>query len=311
MSVASFVEDLLGPDLPVAFEAYDGSRTGMDNAAACIVVRSPSALIRVVSDRGELGFARAYAAGELDVEGDIYAALSLRDRIPEVKLTPAQRAAALRLVASAGGRRPRPAPGEAHLRGRRHSRARDAAAISHHYDVSNAFYRLFLGPSMAYTCAVWASPSVGLDAAQAAKHELVCQKLGLRPGMRLLDVGCGWGGMVLHAATHHGVKAVGVTLSRRQAEWGQAAVEAAGLAAEAQVRAGDYRDVADGPFDAISSIGLIEHVGDAEMPAYFRHLARLLKPGGRLLNHGIASPPEPAPEHRLAHLWPGSTRDRS
>jgi cyclopropane-fatty-acyl-phospholipid synthase len=311
MTVASFVEDLLGSDLPVAFDAYDGSRAGPDDAPARILIRSPQALLRVVAQAGELGFGRAYAAGELDVEGDIYAALALRDRIPEIKMTTAQRVAGLRLVASAGLHRPPPAPGEARLRGRRHSRARDAAAIAHHYDVSNAFYRLFLGPSMAYTCAVWAGPSVGLEAAQEAKFELVCQKLGLQPGMRLLDVGCGWGGMVLHAATRHGVKAVGVTLSRRQAEWGQGAVAEAGLTGQAEVRAGDYRDVDDGPYDVISSIGLMEHVGSEQMPSYFRHLARLLKPGGRLLNHAIADMPTPGAEGGRWNLRPWAARNKS
>jgi cyclopropane-fatty-acyl-phospholipid synthase len=298
--VASLVEDLLGSDLPIAFEAYDGSRTGPADSPAKIVVRSPSALMRLVTAPGEMGFARAYAAGELDVDGDIYAALSLRDRLPEIKLHPGQLVSAMRLAAAGGLHRPPPVSEEARLHGRRHSLSRDAAAIAHHYDVSNAFYRLFLGPSMSYTCAVWRDPSVGLEQAQAAKHELVCQKLGLRPGMRLLDVGCGWGGMALHAAAHHGVHAVGVTLSARQAEWGKAAAAEAGLSDRVEIRGQDYRDVDDGPYDAISSIGLIEHVGPAQLRGYFDHLWRLLRPGRRLLNHGI-SRPQPPPARRSRH----------
>ena len=304
MSVASLVEDLLGDDLPVGFDAYDGSRTGPQDARARILIKSPSALVRLVTAGGEVGLARAYATGELDVEGDIYQVLSLRDRIPEIKLKPAVAASALRMAASSGLRLPPPAPGEAQLGGRVHSRGRDAAAIAHHYDVSNAFYRLFLGPSMTYTCAVWRDPSFGLDAAQAAKHELVCRKLGLQRGMRLLDVGCGWGGMAIHAASNHGVRAVGVTLSRRQAEWGQKAVAEAGLSNLVEIRHQDYRDVDDGPYDAISSIGLIEHVGSQQLPSYARHLYQLLRPGGRLLNHGISRPPPDTAWRPWARLSP-------
>ena len=180
---------------------------------------------------------------------------------------------------------------EARLGGVRHSRKRDAAAIAHHYDVSNAFYRIVLGPSMTYSCAVWERGDVTLEDAQAAKYELVSRKLGLEPGMRLLDVGCGWGGMVVHAAANHGVRAVGVTLSRRQAEWAEKAVAEAGLADRVEIRYQDYRDVRDGPFDAISSIGMFEHVGLSQLRVYFGGLRRLLRPGGRLLNHGIARPP--------------------
>src|SRR5947209_17747148 len=175
MSVAEIVEEILGADLPVAFEAYDGSRCGPVDAPATLVLRSPTALQRIVTAPGELGFGRAYVAGDLDVEGDIYAALSLRDHLPTVRLTPRQWVAALRVV-GAGGLRPLPPPPEeAHLRGRRHSKERDAAAISHHYDVSNDFYRMVLGPSMTYSCAVWNDPSVWLERAHAARYALVCR----------------------------------------------------------------------------------------------------------------------------------------
>ncbi len=290
MALADLLQDLLGTDLPVAFSLYDGSRVGPDPAPATVVVRSPDALHRIITAPGELGFGRAYVAGDLDVEGDIYAALGLRDHLPEVKLRPRQYVAALRLV-GAGGLKPLPhPPEEAHLRGRRHSKARDAAAVSHHYDVSNDFYRMVLGPSMTYSCAVWTDPAHSLEEAQANKHELICRKLELEPGMRLLDIGCGWGGMLLHAAEHHGVRAVGVTLSKRQAELAEKRAADAGLGDKIEVRYQDYRDVDDGPYDAISSIGMFEHVGLSQLAVYFERCFALLPPGGRLLNHAISRP---------------------
>ena len=295
--MARTLEAVLGPDLPISVRAYDGSRLGPADAPATLVVRSPNVFRRLLTAPGELGLGRAYVAGELDVGGDLYAALAaLRDRIPDLRAFGAgQWADVLGLSATSLARsrlRPLPIPPEeAHLRGVRHSKERDAAAIAHHYDVSNAFYRIVLGPSMTYSCAVWERPDVTLEQAQAAKYELVCRKLGLEPGMRLLDVGCGWGGMVLHAAEHHGVTAVGVTLSGRQAEWADKAVAEAGLADCVEIRYQDYRDMADGPFDAISSIGMFEHVGLSQLRTYFGGLRRLLRPGGRLLNHGISRPP--------------------
>jgi len=173
------------------------------------------------------------------------------------------------------------------LMGRRHSKGRDANAISHHYDVSNTFYEWVLGPSMAYTCACYPSEDATLEEAQAYKHDLVARKLGLRPGMRLLDVGCGWGGMVMHAARDYGVKALGVTLSEQQALWAQRAIADRGLSDLAEVRHLDYRDVTETAFDAVSSIGLTEHIGRAQLPGYFAFLYGKLKPEGRLLNHCI------------------------
>jgi cyclopropane-fatty-acyl-phospholipid synthase len=285
------VEKILGADLPVAFEAYDGTRCGPVDAPATIVLRSPTALQRILTAPGELGFGRAYVAGDLDVEGDIWAALSLRDRLPSAKLDPSEWMTVLKLVGAAGLRRPTPPPEEARLHGRRHSKGRDAAAIAHHYDVSNEFYGFVLGPTMTYSCAVWSDPSIGLDAAQEAKYELICRKLDLQPGMRLLDIGCGWGGMVMHAAQHHGVTAVGVTLSRRQAELAEKRIAEAGLGNVVEVRLQDYRDVADGPYDAISSIGMFEHVGLSQVKEYFDRVYTLLRPQGRFLNHAIGRPP--------------------
>jgi len=290
-TVAAAVERTLGPDLPIAFEAYDGSRTGPDPAPATVILRSPDAMRRIVTAPGELGLGRAYVAGELDVEGDIYAALSLlRERVAGASLAPATWLTMARLLGPDGMKPPPPPPEEARLTGVRHSRARDAQAISHHYDVSNRFYELVLGPSMTYSCALWSGPEATLEEAQTAKHELVSRKLDLHEGMRLLDVGCGWGGMVMHAARHHGVTAVGVTLSRNQVEWAEKAIAEAGLTDRIEIRLQDYRDVRDGPFDAVSSIGMFEHVGLRNLGLYFRRLHRLLRPGGRLLNHGIGRP---------------------
>ena len=297
VTAARALEAILGPDLPIAVRAYDGSRLGPIDAPATLLVRSPAAFQRMLTAPGELGLGRAYVGGELDVEGDPYAALhALRERIPDLRaFGPRRWAEVARLAGSSFVRTrfrtlPIP-PEEARLRGRRHSKGRDGAAIAHHYDVSNAFYRIVLGPSMTYSCAVWERPDVPLEEAQTAKYELVCRKLALKEGMRLLDVGCGWGGMVMHAAARHGVRAVGVTVSRPQAEWAEKAVADAGLADRVEIRYQDYRDVRDGPFDAISSIGMFEHVGLSQLAVYFDRIRRLLRPGGRLLNHGIARPP--------------------
>ncbi len=284
--------DLLGQDLPVALRAYDGSHAGPNGAETTIEIRSPMALRRLLSAPGELGLARAYVAGDIEVHGDIYTVLSLRDRRHD-PIGPRQWPAVARLLrvarrAGALGVPPAPPPEEVRLRGRRHSRSRDAAAISHHYDVSNDFYRLLLGPSMTYSCAVWERPSVGLEAAQEAKYELVSRKLGLDTGMRLLDVGCGWGGMLLHAARHHGVRGVGVTLSAEQAALAARRITQAGLEDRIEIRLADYREIHDGPYDAISSIGMFEHVGADHLADYARGMHDLLAPGGRLLNHGIS-----------------------
>jgi cyclopropane-fatty-acyl-phospholipid synthase len=285
------IEGVVGADLDVAVRGYDGTSMGPDDAPATMVIRSRDALRRIVTAPGDLGFGRAFVAGDVDIEGDIYAVLALRNRLSEVRLPPRQMLTALRLAGPAVLRPlPRP-PEEARLRGRRHSKARDAAAIAHHYDVSNEFYRLVLGSSMTYSCAVWAQDEGTLEDAQATKYELIGRKLGLQPGMRLLDVGCGWGGMLIHAARSCGADAVGVTLSRAQAEWATKAAAEAGLIDRIDVRVQDYRDVDDGPYDAISSIGMFEHVGLAQLGEYFTSLHGLLKPGGRLLNHGISRPP--------------------
>ena len=285
------LRELVGDYPPIAFRLYDGSRLGPDPAPATIVVRSPDALRRMIQAPNDLGLGRAYVAGDADIEGDIYAVLHLKEQLPSIKLRISDVRAVLGLIGLSGLRPPAPPPEEARLRGLRHSRQRDAAAISHHYDLSNDFYRIVLGPAMTYSCAVWSSTEGDLEDAQAAKHELICRKLDLRPGMRLLDVGCGWGSMLIHAAKYHGVDAVGVTISERQAALGRERIEEAGVSDRVTIRLQDYRDIDDGPYDAISSIGMFEHVGAAKLAEYFDGMHRLLRPAGRFLNHGISRPP--------------------
>ena len=310
-SAASRLEPLLAgffPDgPPVRFVFWDGSATGPLEGVGRVVVRSPDALRRVLWSPNELGLARAFVTGELEVEGDLCAMLRvlrdaaglerdkyarrrvarLRKTVPSLLTSPASAAR----VGALGLPPPRP-PEEAHLSGWRHSRTRDAAAITHHYDVGDDFYRLVLGPAMTYSCARFEVPEMSLEDAQRSKHDLICRKLRLheRPGLRLLDVGCGWGSMVLRAAEAYGAKAVGITLSVAQAAYAKARVEAAGLGARVEVRLQDYRALRGESFDAISSIGMFEHVGSARMDQYFATLYRLLKPAGRLLNHAISKP---------------------
>ncbi|MCU1605153.1 MAG: Cyclopropane-fatty-acyl-phospholipid synthase [Modestobacter sp.] len=286
------------PELPVRLRGWDGSIAGPPGAPV-VAVRSRRALRRLLWSPGQLGLGRAYVAGEIDMEGDVFATFAaissvgrLADSGPMTAPTVRERLGLLRTAIRLGaiGPEPTPPPEEADLGriGRRHSRTRDAAAIAHHYDVGNDFYAVVLGPSMVYSCAVWASPETGLDAAQAAKLDLVCRKLGLAPGSRLLDVGCGWGSMAIHAAQHYGATVVGITLSEEQARLARKRVAEAGLTDKVDIRVQDYRAVDDGPFDAISSIGMAEHVGREQMPRYVAQLTSLLRPGGRLLNHAIA-----------------------
>jgi cyclopropane-fatty-acyl-phospholipid synthase len=300
-SVAHTLEPLLRslvPDVSVAIRFWDGSVTGSAPSAATILVKSPDALRRLLWAPGELGLGRAYVAGEIDVEGDLFDVLAMGGRPsgrgpgPAVALGAGGWMRALVAARRLGvlGLPPPPPPVESRLHGRRHSRGRDRAAIAHHYDISNDFYRLVLGETMTYSCAYFTSPSTSLDQAQEHKYELVCRKLGLSPEMRLLDVGCGWGAMVAHAAARHGVRAVGVTLSEAQAELAAKRVADADLGDRVEIRLCDYRDVDDGPYDAVCSIGMFEHVGLARLEEYFARLFHLLGPTGRLLNHGISRP---------------------
>ena len=288
---------------PVRIRAYDGSVAGPQDARVSIDLRSRRAVAHIVSAPGELGFARAYVSGELTMSTgdrspvDHYEVLRTIAGAGIGTLTPRQRVEVVRALGREAVTWVEPPPQEVgakrYVAGlRAHLPGRDALAIAHHYDVSNLFYEWVLGPSMAYTCAVYPRADATLEQAQEEKFDLVCRKLGLQPGMRLLDVGCGWGGMVLHAAKHYGVQALGVTLSRRQAEWGAKRVAEEGLADSVEIRHADYRSVTETGFDAVSSIGLTEHVGIAQLPAYAARLAARLRPEGRLLNHCITRPNE-------------------
>lgn len=279
--------------MPVAVRFWDGSELGAADAPATVHVRTPRALRRILYAPGELGFARAYVVGEIDVEGDLEAGLRLlMTANPDVKVEAGPWARAVVAAARSGVLgRPLAVPREeVKLGGILHSKVRDAAAIAHHYDVSNDFYEIALGPSMTYSCARFETLDRSLEDAQASKHEHVCRKLGLEPGMRLLDVGCGWGGMAIHAAVNHSVEVTGITLSRPQYDLARKRVTDAGVEHLVDIRLQDYRDLGGERFDAVSSIGMFEHVGHARRDEYFAALARVLRPQGRLLNHAISSP---------------------
>jgi cyclopropane-fatty-acyl-phospholipid synthase len=295
-ALAPLFHAVLGNELRLEVRFWDGSRLGPDDSPARVLLRSPDAVRRILWSPNELGFARAYVLGEADIEGDTFTALSLLTREAPAQLrigtrTLLQTLRAARRLGIVGPPLPPPAE-EIRLRGGLHSRRRDAAAVSHHYDVGNDFYRLVLGESMTYSCARFVGGDETLEEAQAAKYDLICRKLGLQPGMRLLDVGCGWGGMVMHAALHYRTAGVGITLSRQQYELARKRVADAGLADWVEIRLQDYRDLdgSDERFDAISSIGMFEHVGRARMAAYFDVLGSCLRPEGRLLNHAISTP---------------------
>ena len=290
MKLADAFSMIVPADRGMGFRAYDGSSAGPADAEVVLDVRSPRAVEYFASAPSQLGLARAYVTGDLEIIGDAYTALSKLYPLPLDHLTWRDKLELARSFAPFAIKRPAPPPQERRLGGRRHSKNRDAEAIHHHYDVSNRFYSYVLGPSMAYTCAVFPSADASLETAQEEKFDLVCRKLGLQPGMRLLDVGCGWGGMVLHAVKNYGVTAIGVTLSQQQALWGQQAIADAGLDNVAQIRFSDYRDVPESGFDAVSSIGLTEHIGRANYPSYFSFLYEKLRPEGRMLNHTITRP---------------------
>jgi cyclopropane-fatty-acyl-phospholipid synthase len=290
--LASFAGKLLGGQLPVGLRTWDGTRAGPVDAPT-LVLRNRRALRRLLYSPGELGLARAYVSGDLDVEGDLADgfrrtwALTRTGELNRVKLGPRDWLDAVALAGRLGvfGLPPKPPAEEARLSGTLHSLLRDKSAIAHHYDLSNAFYQLLMDESMAYSCAYFTSdePGYGLEQAQFDKLEMICRKLGLRPGMRLLDVGCGWGSLLVHAAKHHGVQAVGITLSAEQQQHVRARLAQHDLEDRVEVRRQDYRELADEPFDAVASIEMGEHVGEANYPAYTQTLFRMLKPTGRLV----------------------------
>jgi cyclopropane fatty-acyl-phospholipid synthase-like methyltransferase/DUF1365 family protein len=305
--LAQLVERVVGlpaSDLPVRVRAWDGSEIGPPDGPT-LVIRNRRALRRLVWAPGELGLARAYVTGDIDVEGDLtdgFRRAWALGRSRRVRSAAPRRTALLRAAGSAArlgavGAPPRPPASEARLSGRLHSLLRDRAAISHHYDLSNEFYELLLDESMAYSSAYFAAPDQSLADAQRAKLDLVCHKLGLQPGMRLLDVGCGWGSLLLHAAEHYGVHAVGVTLSAQQRDFVSKRIADRGLADRVEVRLQDYRELTgiDGSFDAVSSIEMGEHVGEDQYPTYAAILHRALRPSGRLLLQQMSRRSDAAP----------------
>jgi cyclopropane-fatty-acyl-phospholipid synthase len=289
------------PERPFTIELWDGSRIPATNGGGpTFRARSEDAIAYAVASPGQLGLGRAYVAGEIEID-DIDGVI---DVLNEWKPPPVGAAGKARLIAAAlraaGVRRPPPPPkAEMHLRGRKHTTKRDREAVRHHYDVGNEFFSLFLDRTMTYSCAFFSrvperkglfsgDEPPTLEEAQEAKLELVCTKLALQPGQRVLDVGCGWGSFVIHAAERHGVEAVGITLSENQAELARKRVADAGLSDKVEIRVQDYRELAGENFDAIASIGMVEHVGESQIDVYAEQLASMLRPGGRLLNHGIS-----------------------
>ncbi|MCZ4520001.1 class I SAM-dependent methyltransferase [Rhodococcus ruber] len=314
LKISEILELISDGNIPLRFTAYDGSTAGPEDAKIGLNLKSPRGTTYLATAPGDLGMARAYVSGDLEATGvhpgDPYELLALMGdelhfrRPSAMTLTSIARSLGwdvLRPIA--------PPPQEAIPRwrriaeGLRHSKTRDAEAIHHHYDVSNAFYEMVLGPSMTYTCAAFEESDQTLEGAQENKYRLVFDKLGLKPGDRLLDIGCGWGSMVRYAA-RRGVQVIGVTLSQEQASWAQKAIAEEGLSELAEVRFSDYRDVAETNFDAISSIGLTEHIGVHNYPSYFTFIQSKLRDGGRLLNHSITRP------DNRAHAKAGSFIDR-
>jgi cyclopropane-fatty-acyl-phospholipid synthase len=300
-TLARVVTPLFDGPLPVNVRAWDGSELRAEDAdAPTVVLASPNALRRLVWAPGEIGLARAYVTGELDVEGDladafrrIWAATRQRNLKGTVGPATLARAVAAAFTLGAVKRPLRPPVSEARPKGRLHSRRRDAAVISHHYDLSNALYTLLLDENMAYSCAYWTSddPAYTVADAQRDKLDLICRKLDLRPGVRLLDVGCGWGALSVHAAKEYGAQVTGITISREQLAFGQARVVAEGLEHLVDLRLQDYRDLTDGPYDAISTIEMGEHVGAANYPAFLATLHALLRDEGRLLTQQMSHRP--------------------
>jgi cyclopropane-fatty-acyl-phospholipid synthase len=280
------------PDRPFKVRFWDGGElpaTAPEDGVPTFAVRSPKAVAHLLRAPGQLGLGRAYVSGEIQVDDLDAVARLLRTWSPPPIDGPARRRLVLAGVRAAGLQRP-PAIPAAELRpqGRRHSIGRDSRSVRHHYDLSNDFFALFLDDSMTYSCAIFETPDQSLEDAQAHKREVVCRKLALEPGMRVLDVGCGWGSFAVHAAEHHGAQVVGITLSDQQAARARQRAKEHGVADKVEIRVMDYRDLRDERFDAIASIGMVEHVGAVNIDRYAALLAGLLEPGARLLNHGIA-----------------------
>jgi len=280
----------LFPERPFSIEFWDGTTVPATRPGGpTFIVRSPRAIAQALGAPGQLGLSRAYVSGELEVE-DLDAVIDLWYQWTPPILHTWDRFRLSLAAVRASGATMRPSAPIAELRpqGMRHSKARDARAVRHHYDVSNDFFALFLDRSMTYSCAFFSRDGQSLESAQQAKMELTCRKLGLEAGQRVLDIGCGWGSFAIHAASCHGVDVVGITLSEPQAALARARVSEAGLDHRVRILVLDYRDLAGEQFDAIASIGMVEHVGVERIDLYAERLAGLVRPGGRLLNHGVA-----------------------
>jgi len=279
------------PARPFRIELWDGSAVAptLPPGGPTFSLRSPQALAHLLRAPGQLGLVRAHVSGELEID-DLDAVLALLDGWSPPPIEARQRAKLALAAAWAMGptRPPRAPASELVPRGERHTQERDARAVRHHYDVPSAFFALFLDESMTYSCGIFSRGASTLEEAQEAKLELVCRKLGLAPGERVLDVGCGWGSFALHAAARHGVSVTGITLSEPQARLARERAQSAGLADRVEIRVADYRELAGERYDAVASIGMVEHVGEERLDDYGRHLAGVLAPGRRLLNHGIA-----------------------
>ncbi len=299
-ALLNLAEETLGLALPIRLRAWDGSEAGVTGAPV-VVIRNKRALRHVIWKPGELGVARAYVQGDLDIEGDLGEGLramwaAVRDARaadgsagrPRIGPRQVAKAAALAVRLGAVGRRP-PAPdAESNLTGELHSKERDQAAISHHYDLSNDFYELILDPNMAYSSGFHVTPEMSLEEAQTAKLDLICRKLGLGPGMRMVDIGSGWGSLTLYAAEHYGVHVTGVTLSSEQRDYVMKKAAERGLEDRVEVSLRHFRDlresgVADNGIDAIASVEMGEHVGDKEYVVFTESIHRYLRPGGRVL----------------------------
>jgi cyclopropane-fatty-acyl-phospholipid synthase len=277
-----------------------------------LVLNHPGALRRMLVPPTDLAMGEAFVRADFDIEGDLEAAIDL---VAEAAARLSGRewlSLGARALALPGTTSPRAVPSRVRLRGLPHTLSRDRAAARHHYDVGNDFFALWLDSRMVYSCAYFATGTETLDAAQEAKLDLVCRKIRLHPGERVLDIGCGWGGLIIHAVKQYGVQAVGITLSEPQAQWARRKIAEAGLQDRCRVDVCDYREVADGPFDKIVSVGMVEHVGRRRLPEYFARARAMLRPGGLFLNHGMAGRPISPPWRRLgrwtsfiqAHVFP-------
>ncbi len=278
------------PERPFAIRFWDGTSVAATQPGApTFSFRSPRALAHVIRAPGELGLGRAYVLGLIDTD-DIERSLRVVDTFVAPRLSVTQLARlGIALIRACGlVSPPRPPASELRLRGERHTLGRDRRAVRYHYDAGNQFFALFLDASMTYSCAYFKGGATTLQDAQQAKLDLVCRKLGLSESERVLDVGCGWGSFAIHAAREYGARVLGVTLSEEQVKLGRERVHAAALQDRVTLRVADYRELAGESFDAISSIGMVEHVGEERIDLYMRTLHGMLRPGGRLLNHGIA-----------------------